>query len=416
MLYNLAILLPCLVCLFWSIELGLSIRKESPMSKKILHFLTFFASYTFFIEAYYIAGRIDYSSYMITDTLDALITLSVLPMSYLYFKSLTQAPNFNWKDYLFFLPAIIVAAATLTLYLAMGNENAAGYVKSLYQNHFILTPPYDGVLYKTHCLVSRTLYDVAFFIQAVCVTIIAIKNIVRYHSRLENYYSTVDDKSIQLNKYVYVWALASLAFSFTLVILTRDFMRMHPVFAMAFFALWSATYYGWCYCAHRMSYTLESFLDELSKSNASQTREEGDGVSEEGLFIEKDDIEEKKEKEIEATNRYKQMLPVLDTLMKEQKLFLLKTLRIDDVAVAMHTNRTYVSLMIKENHHCNFTDYINHLRVEYAQEYLCNNPGEKHENVADKCGFISTSSFYRAFKKFTGETPLIWLSSHTSVA
>ena len=55
----------------------------------------------------------------------------------------------------------------------------------------------------------------------------------------------------------------------------------------------------------------------------------------------------------------------------------------------------------------NFSDYINSLRVEEAKRCLRNPGFEAYTMVAIglECGFNSKSTFYTAFKKFTGQTP-----------
>ena len=73
------------------------------------------------------------------------------------------------------------------------------------------------------------------------------------------------------------------------------------------------------------------------------------------------------------------------------------------------TNRTYISQTIKNNHKCNFSDFINRERIKFAQEYMSNNTELTLEVIAMESGFISASSFYKAFKKHTSCTPKIWL-------
>jgi AraC-like DNA-binding protein len=53
-----------------------------------------------------------------------------------------------------------------------------------------------------------------------------------------------------------------------------------------------------------------------------------------------------------------------------------------------------------------FYDYINQLRIERSTLPLINeHPEYTFEFVARQSGFISMSTFRRAFKKITGQTP-----------
>lgn len=99
----------------------------------------------------------------------------------------------------------------------------------------------------------------------------------------------------------------------------------------------------------------------------------------------------------------------LETLMVEQHYFLKKDLKIGDVVRQINSNRTYVSNYINRTYQCSFSDYMNRLRVEYAQQLLTSTPGSsKMAAIAEAAGFASEQSFYRNFKKFTGMTPIEW--------
>jgi len=64
----------------------------------------------------------------------------------------------------------------------------------------------------------------------------------------------------------------------------------------------------------------------------------------------------------------------------------------------------------------NFSDYINKYRVEEAKKLLGDNSFSAYTIVAIglECGFNSKSTFYSAFKKFTGVTPTAFRKEATS--
>ena len=51
-----------------------------------------------------------------------------------------------------------------------------------------------------------------------------------------------------------------------------------------------------------------------------------------------------------------------------------------------------------------FTNYLLHLRIEKAKEYLTQTD-YSNEQIATLVGFVSSNTFYRNFNKFTGVTP-----------
>ena len=56
--------------------------------------------------------------------------------------------------------------------------------------------------------------------------------------------------------------------------------------------------------------------------------------------------------------------------MDEQQPYLSSELKVQDVADALGSNRTYISNCIKNPRGCSFTQFVNTYRVEYAQQLL----------------------------------------------
>lgn len=103
----------------------------------------------------------------------------------------------------------------------------------------------------------------------------------------------------------------------------------------------------------------------------------------------------------------------IERLMVEQHYFLKKDLKIGDLAKDIGVNRTYVSHHINTTYNCSFSDYMNRLRIEYAEQLLLAMPkGTKLTQIALGSGFSNEQSFYRNFKKFTGMTPAEWMNAH----
>ena len=101
-----------------------------------------------------------------------------------------------------------------------------------------------------------------------------------------------------------------------------------------------------------------------------------------------------------------------DLIITEQ-LFLRQGIRISEIASMLDTNRTYVSRLVNNTYNMSFSDYINTLRIDYAEQYLLHNKNAKQSDIAAACGFPNASSFNNIFKKITGVTPKIWLAKNT---
>ncbi|MEP2026409.1 MAG: AraC family transcriptional regulator [Reichenbachiella sp.] len=99
-------------------------------------------------------------------------------------------------------------------------------------------------------------------------------------------------------------------------------------------------------------------------------------------------------------------------LMKEEKLFLNNDLNLDQLALKSNTTRHNVSLVINKYFNQNFFDFINKYRIEYVQDLFLKPEcqGDHVIQLAYRAGFNNKVSFNKAFKKFTGQTPLSYKS------
>ena len=67
-------------------------------------------------------------------------------------------------------------------------------------------------------------------------------------------------------------------------------------------------------------------------------------------------------------------------------------------------NPSYFSRIFKERFDMSLTEYINRRRIDYAIR-LFRETKISTEEIAERAGFSSKSSFYRVFTKITGRSP-----------
>ena len=94
-------------------------------------------------------------------------------------------------------------------------------------------------------------------------------------------------------------------------------------------------------------------------------------------------------------------------VMDEKQLYLNPNLKVDDIALALNTNRRAIADCIN-NHRGTFRQFINTYRLAFAQKLLRSNPDITITEVWMSAGFSSESSFFRIFKAATGVTPRDW--------
>ena len=107
----------------------------------------------------------------------------------------------------------------------------------------------------------------------------------------------------------------------------------------------------------------------------------------------------------------KTLIERIDAAMVTGQLYLQPDLSLVSLSEQIGTNRTYASKAIKDAKGCNFSDYVNRYRLDYAVAVMKNTPKDKIviQNIATQCGCGSIQTFYRYFKIFYNETPSQWI-------
>ena len=98
----------------------------------------------------------------------------------------------------------------------------------------------------------------------------------------------------------------------------------------------------------------------------------------------------------------------LPKTMEEKKLYLNPKLSIVDIAVALGTNKTYLSDYLNNTLKVTFNDFVNQFRVKEACRIIDNMSVDDKRtmvDVATMSGFNSISSFNRYFIKLQGTSP-----------
>ncbi len=98
----------------------------------------------------------------------------------------------------------------------------------------------------------------------------------------------------------------------------------------------------------------------------------------------------------------------INTFIIDSKLHLDPSLSLKTLSKKLSLSEGYISQLINKNSSLNFNDYINSLRINDAKAMLTNIEYENYTIIAIglEAGFNSKSSFYTAFKKLTGKTPI----------
>ncbi len=94
--------------------------------------------------------------------------------------------------------------------------------------------------------------------------------------------------------------------------------------------------------------------------------------------------------------------------MELRKPFLVESFSLDDLALAMFTNKLYLSQTINACTGRNFRNFVNNYRVLYAMELFKKNNRLRVSDLSNLSGFHSPVTFNMAFKLMMDEAPGAW--------
>lgn len=112
-----------------------------------------------------------------------------------------------------------------------------------------------------------------------------------------------------------------------------------------------------------------------------------------------------------ADEKTTELMEQICQLMEKEQLYLRRDLKVQDVAVRIGVNSSYISDCIHNGRGQSFSQFVNTYRVHYAQQLLSRQSDKKTAHVASESGFSSEASFFRNFKAVTGMTPREWLAT-----
>lgn len=111
---------------------------------------------------------------------------------------------------------------------------------------------------------------------------------------------------------------------------------------------------------------------------------------------------------IKSSTRYlDDYINKLHELIIDQKMYQDPNISREKVADLLGISSGYLSSLISQTSYSNFSEFINHYRVEAIKQMIINPDFEKYSLLAIglEAGFSSKATYYNVFKKRTGMTP-----------
>ncbi len=340
------------------------------------------------------------------DFLYCLITPFCAPLYYVAINCLTDIKRRPALNVAMFLPAIIYAVLLISAQILMNSEERHAYICNEILGRNIQIE--SSVAYTWMVLVGKKIFSVFMPAQGILVMIYGEFRLNTYTRMLEDYSSSyMSGKSIKMRG-IHVLTILVVATGLVMSSIpipeSSDHLLLVTVAVVGQVVMVSliVSY------VMKLEYSAEEIkevIDEPVVSVQPILRARPtvvDHVASPATVV-------KKEEPVPST-----LMERIEYAMRKDNLFLQPDLSLMTLCEKVGTNRTYVSKAIKDAKGCNFPDYVNRFRLDYALALMKATPKDDIviQNIAMQCGCGSIQTFYRYFKLFYNETPTQWLEKN----
>ena len=342
------------ICFFFMSSVMLYTQRKRSRMMRLYFVLNIFLTFCFLKDSVLIFDWGAKSSFI--DDMIVLIDLMCVPLTFCFFLEATKPQSISWK---FVILLELQQASLIFVYL----------------------------IYPEHIVVF--IYVGFTILLSLIILGLVLVYAVRHSRYIADNYSYTENISVR-------WVVFA-AIVYTLMYLSYDIIFKEPtwggeaLYNACFVTLWVIIYYIAIH--HRvMEVVPETPVVEATAPEPVETKEANLQLR----LTYAGPLEEK-----------------LNALMENERLYLNPQLTLNELSMALGTNRTYVSQFLNEVKRTNFCDFINMYRIKAScariQELAGSNERINMEDLARESGFNSVSTFYRYFTKSQGTSPNAYL-------
>lgn len=383
------VLLTPLLSLSWCLILLL--KKEKIQAHVIMGImlLVFTIAYFLFISYFTPAAS------MISGICYMSFALILPPLHVIFFKSVTDPDGIGGNSFLLFVPNIILVLITVILSMIIGRDASDALFHSLILNEPTYVPQeYINSTWNLLNIVCNWCFRYMFLAEIIGVQIFAFFRLRKYNNTIDDYFSDTERRGRKNNFLVFVTMMITMVA--TLCLLAKPFHEITentPLFITMSICV-STGIFLMGYYTNTIKFTAQQLAEAIEKNDEQATND--------GTFIPKPDSIQINEK------LYSQCIIRLKEIMEENQAYLNPGISLIEIASQIGTNRTYLAQIIHSYYDCSFSDYINLQRIEHSEILLQKDHDLPMADIATQSGYLTLSSFYRNFQKFTGTTPIKW--------
>lgn len=371
------VFLPCAVCLVALATYLLKLNRLT--SDALLSVLAAVTAFYFFMDAHLVTHLSVMYGYEIPLIILAKgASLCLLPLTLLWLQRLSQVEAKRYDGIvagvLFAIPVVMVIML-FTIYFLMGTDEAEQYLLSTFYSGRVVLPRAMSPLYTAHVYVAYWLYHAILLMEAVAMLVLTGRRL-RLRRR--------DSEWSARDMYIFRIDVAMLAL--VLVMMVR--IIIGPVNLQSLPVV-----------SGILSLAISVALYVIFASAVYMGLIDNPAVNRDTLRA----VQQARQNELRDN---------FERLMTEQQPFLKQGLTIEDVALMLATNRTYVSRMLHDEYGCTFPEYMTERRLAFAKQFMLDHPLEIQEEIAFRSGFANAPIFNKKFREQEGITPREWLSRH----
>ena len=308
-------------------------------------------------------------------------------LGYLYVRSVLRNENAFYKmDYWHLLPFVLFAINYLPLY-TMDIDQKRDLVNSLINDNTINYSSQDGFMSEYVHLIARMIQSpIYLYFQWKLILDFKQKSMFsKYEYHTKNIL-----RWLRIFNWITSLVLISILCVYLVVLINSEFVNSKAV--MLFPSLGISIGY----------LVLSSFLllnpevlFGLPYANRSSEK------------LSQENLNKKKSSSLAIIKDYETEIDQLKQYFIKEKPFLIKTININEIAIALNIPARDFSFIINQLFNKRFTDFINEYRIEYVIEKIEGGYCDKFtiESLSAESGFSTKSTFNIAFKKYKNCTP-----------
>ena len=234
--------------------------------------------------------------------------------------------------------------------------------------------------------------------QCVYIMVRIIYRLISYRKQLKNIFSNHDDKALNWMNWLLLLAISTWVFSLVTVFSSNLFdnflFNIRTESLLSLLLVWSLAHFGLQQKPVFTDYG-ESQSVDIAAQNKEAPKNEDITVRSPPMKYQRSALDN------EQSNR---IADKINNIMRKETLYLDSNLSLQKLANHLAISPNYISQTLNETLCTNFFDFINKWRIEAAKPKILANQ-DSVLTIALEVGFNARSSFYKAFKQETGQTP-----------